>query len=422
MQPVKSLKILMVQETNWIERNVIQPHNILERLVQRGHSVQIVDYDILWSKKKDIPLRQPRQVFEQINRVIPDVYLKVTRPSIISLPLLCHASYVITSLIELRRVIIENRPDVVIGYSLTNSYPMALMLRRAGIPFLYLVLEPYHTMVPEIWLRPIARRVEGAAERLAQRVLIFTPQMRQYLLRMGVMAERIAEFRSGANLDSSPSFDGGQAKRRELGFTPDQWLILWMGWLYDFSGMREITRAIIRNPALLDGARLLIVGDGDIYPELNKIVEQHGLEQKIILTGKRPYSEIPSLLAAANVCLLPSLENDTTREIVPQKVFEYLAAGKPVVASRLPGLLTEFGQENGIVYTHQPEEAIKCAVSMAEEPELAHRLGQAGRRFAEENFDWGVITDQFEEMLRKPIKLEGVESDDAKGLHCKLWQ
>lgn len=46
------MRILLVQETNWIDRNVIHQHHLAERLAQRGHDVQVVDYDILWPERK----------------------------------------------------------------------------------------------------------------------------------------------------------------------------------------------------------------------------------------------------------------------------------------------------------------------------------------------------------------------------------
>lgn len=393
------LRILEVQETNWPDRNVIQPHHLLERLVQRGHSVQIIDYDIIWQQGAKRRLRQPRQVFPAVNKVIDGVSLPVTRPATIQLPLLCHLSWAATSLVELWRSIAARRPDVVIGYSLTNSYPMALILKRAGIPYVNWVLEPYHTMMPQRWIRPMARIMEGLAERAADRVIAFTPQMRQYLLRMGVKAERIVIFKSGASLDVyRPGVDGPD-RRQELGIAPGERLLYFMGWLYDFSGLCEIVRAVSQNPALLNGARFVIVGDGDIYHKLQAAVEQHGLAGRVILTGHRPYKEIPSLLAAADVCLLPRLENETTREIVPQKLYEYLAAGKPVVASRLPGIVAEFGTDSGIVYADHPVQALEKALELTRCPEDARRLALAARRHAEENADWEKIADEFEQVL-----------------------
>ena len=395
------MHIIEVQETNWIDRNVIQVHHLIERMIARGHTVEIIDYDILWPTRSNRKLWQPRQVFRGINKVLPGVSLQVTRPGTLQAPLACHASWAAASLLELERLIRQRKPDVLLGYSLTNSYPMALLAKAHRIPFVYLVLEPYHTLVPQSWLRPFARAVEKGALRAAERVFVFTPQMKQYAQRMGVEPERIDVYQSGVGQEIFDAGQNGNNLRGKLGIGADEWVLFFMGWLYDFSGLRQIFHAIANDPALLDGARLLVVGDGDIYHELKAIVEQHHLSPRILMTGKRPYGEIPALLATADVCLMPSLENDTTRDIVPMKVYEYLAVKRPLVASRLPGMLAEFGQESGILYTQDPLEALNQAIELGKMPAEAAKRAQAGRDFARQHADWEHSADAFEEALLK---------------------
>jgi glycosyltransferase involved in cell wall biosynthesis len=394
-----ALRILFVQETNWLERNVIQQHHLAERLARRGHQVEVIDYDILWPAKNPRPWWQPRRIFSGVSKVLEGVSLQVTRPFTIQLPLLCHASWTGSSLLELQRRIRNQKPEIVVGLSLSNSVFMAQMLKRAGIPYVSIVQEPYHTMMPQIWARPPARMVERKAMQMADRVVVFTPQMMQYAQEMGVLNGKVRVLKTGISLDLFRTGMDGSSTRRSLGIGPDQWVLFFMGWLYDFSGLREIVQAIASRPDLLEGASLVIVGDGDLHHELVESVAHAGLEDHIILTGKRPYREVPGLLAAADVCLLPSLENSTTREIVPMKVYEYLAAGKPVVAARLPGLLAEFGEDNGILYVDHPLDALRRAIGLRSDTDRVREMGAAGRRFAEQNADWEKTTQAFEELL-----------------------
>lgn len=398
------MRILLLQETNWIDRNVIHQHHLAERLAQRGHTVQVVDYDILWPERAQRRRWQPRRVFPAVSRAVPGVALPVIRPATLQWPLACHLSWAASSLAEVRRSLRTWQPDVVVGLTLTNSYPLACLLRRACVPFVDVVLEPYHTMMPQRWVRPMARTMEKLALKAAQMVVVFTPQMRSYVRQMGAREERIVVLKTGVNLDQfHPGVDGA-AQRASLGIDGDGWLLFFMGWLYDFSGLRQIVASLAQDTSLLDGARLMIVGDGDLYPELKELVEQNNLAPCVILAGHRPYADIPGLLAAADVCLLPSLENDTTRDIVPMKVYEYLAAGKPVVASRLPGLLAEFGQDGGIVYGEHPVDVLTRAVELRCRPAEARLLGMMGRRMAEQNADWEKTTDCFEGLLRRAVE------------------
>jgi len=401
------LRVLIVQETNWIDRNVIQQHHLAERLARRGHDIEIIDYDILWPERTSHPVWQSRQVFPRITRAIDGVALQVTRPGTLQLPLLAHLSWTGTSLLELHRKLSEDRFDVVIGLTLTNSYFMARYLQRRKIPYISMVQEPYHTMVPQRWLWPPARWVEQKALRASHQVIVFTPQMRNYVMSMGVGPSRITLLKTGVSLDKfHPGVDGSQV-RQELGIGRDEWVIFFMGWLYEFSGLRQIVEAIGEDPGILRDARFLIVGDGDIYHDLRSLVARYGIEKQVLMTGRRPYEQIPGLVAAANVCMLPSLLNNTTREIVPMKVYEYLAAGKPVVASNLPGLKAEFGNDSGILYANGPVAALQQAVALAQQPQLVSELSHTARRTAEENADWEKTTEELETILRRLSLYQG---------------
>ena len=85
--------------------------------------------------------------------------------------------------------------------------------------------------------------------------------------------------------------------------------------------------------------------------------------------------------------------------IVPIKMYEYMAAGKPVIATRLPGLVREFGENHGVVYVDDPRQVVSTAVRLADAGEL-RGLGASARDFVSRN-SWEVITDEFERLLRE---------------------
>ena len=79
------MRILLVQESNWLTRGPHQQHHIMEKLNLRGHDIHVLDFDIAWNQQKN-GLYSRRQVFGQVNRIYEGGYVTLTRPGIINLP------------------------------------------------------------------------------------------------------------------------------------------------------------------------------------------------------------------------------------------------------------------------------------------------------------------------------------------------
>ena len=83
-------------------------------------------------------------------------------------------------------------------------------------------------------------------------------------------------------------------------------------------------------------------------------------------------------------------------------MYEYMAAAKPVLATRLPGLVREFGEGHGVVYVDGPEQVVPRALELAREG-LLPGLGAQARAFVSGN-DWQTIVDAFESYLNGLVK------------------
>jgi glycosyltransferase involved in cell wall biosynthesis len=83
-------------------------------------------------------------------------------------------------------------------------------------------------------------------------------------------------------------------------------------------------------------------------------------------------------------------------------MYEYMAMRKPVIATKLPGLMREFGENNGVVYVDKPEDAISGAMELIQSGKI-EELGQKARSFVE-RYSWENITDQFDKILERAIK------------------
>lgn len=397
-QSVNRMKILIVQDTDWLNRNPAQQHHLADRLSLRGHKVRAIDYEILWRATGKRELFSRRQVFEHISKTINGADITVIRPGILKIPWFDYISPIFSHRAEIGRQIKEFAPNVIWGQGILSPYLAAKAARRVGLPFIYYKLDASHRLIPTKFLQPIGWIIERRAFKMAAKVLVINEGLRQYAIKMGASPDRTKVLRAGiSNEQFSPTVNG-DAVRQQYGFMEKDVVLFFMGWLYDFSGLKEVAQQL----AQIDNhnIKLLIVGEGDAYEELQKIQEKYNLQGRVILAGQQPYKEMPAFVAASDICLLPAYSSEKImRDIVPIKMYEYMAARKPVITTKLPGVMKEFGEGNGVVYIDRPEDVVEKAIELVSSGSLSE-LGTKSRKFVE-RYSWDNITDEFESILKE---------------------
>jgi glycosyltransferase involved in cell wall biosynthesis len=273
--------------------------------------------------------------------------------------------------------------------------------RENNIPFLYYWIDVLHRLIPFKPFQPIGKIIESGVLRQADRVLVINEKLRDYVTKLGARPERTQVLRAGINLEQFKPNINLDAIRKQYRFKEEDIILFFMGWLYRFSGLKEITSRLAGSEN--NNFKLLIVGEGDAYKELQEIRERFNLQDRVILTGKKSYQEIPNLIAAANVCLLPAYPwEPIMQDIVPIKMYEYMAMKKPVISTKLPGVMKEFGEDNGVVYVDRPEDVVPKAIELVQNGKV-EELGAKARSFVEK-YSWDNITDDFEKILEEVIE------------------
>lgn len=389
------MRILVVQESGYLERGPHQGHHLLERMVQRGHEVRVIDFPIDWKAQNDGSILSPRIVkAKAFKAVAPGV--TVIRPAIIQLPALSYISLLVTHSREISRQIREFNPDVIVGFGLLNASISIRLARRHNIPFIYYVIDELHRLVPEAIFKPIAKAVEMSNNRLADKVISINQGLKEYTEEMRAEQSKTKIIRAGVSFDKFALADG-TAIRQRFGFNDEDTVLFFMGWLYDFSGLDEIALSLARSDN--KHLKMLVLGKGELWDRLNDIKNQEGLGDRLILEGWKPYDEVPSYVAAADICLLPAKRIKIMENIVPIKMYEYLAAGKVVFATGLSGIRKEFGTGNGVMYINSPEEVIPLAEKIRNNGTLVTE-GKNGQAFVRPN-DWDRMTNEFESLLQE---------------------
>jgi len=398
---VGAVKILLVQDTDWLLRGPHQQHHLAERLSLKGHQIRVIDYEFLWRTQGKKELRSKRQELNNLSRFYDGAKITLVRPGIVKIPWLDYVSILFSYKEEIRNQIQDFCPDVIVGFGILNTYLAVRAAKENDIPFIYYWIDVLHRLVPFKPFRPVAKWLESRTLRQADKVLVINGRLKDYVEELGASPERTRVLGAGIDIERFDPATRGETVRRRYGLNDEDIVLFFMGWLYRFSGLKEVALQLVQidNPSL----KLLIVGEGDAYEALQQIREEHNLKDSLILTGKKPYQEIPSFIAASNICLLPAYPDEKImQDIVPIKMYEYMAMKKPVIATRLPGVMREFGEDNGVVYVDRPEEAATKALELIQSGKI-EELGGKARRFVEK-YSWQSITDEFEKILKETVE------------------
>jgi glycosyltransferase involved in cell wall biosynthesis len=252
----------------------------------------------------------------------------------------------------------------------------------------------------------VLERLELAAYAAADQVVVVSEGFRADLIRRGVPPEKVHTIRNGVDLErftslpeSSRDRDGLRAR---LGAGPDDCLALYAG----THGISQALSAVADAAALLDrqaipgeGIRIAFVGDGADKKRLQRRVNELGLRNVVLLPGV-PSAEMPALLAAADICLVPLRNVPLFATFIPSKMFEYLAAGKAVVGSVSGEAAQILAEAGAVVVPPEDSGSLAAAISaLAADPQLRAVIGQTGRAFAERCYDRAALAREYRKIL-----------------------
>jgi len=262
---------------------------------------------------------------------------------------------------------------------------------RLGIPHLLEVNSPltreragYETLVLQGWAARCERRVLAAADRL----LVVTDVLRDILLQDGLEARRVVVIPNGADMSLYAERVPRQHEELVVGFT---------GFFRPWHGLEGLVDALA-DGALPPGARLLLVGDGPSRADLEARAASRGVSERVRITGSVERQAIPELVRSMDVCVQPA----ATPWASPLKLFEYMAAGRAIVAPDQPNLREVLGHErDALLFDPGDPRAMSAAVvRLGRDAALREALGAAARqRVLDAPFTWDANARRVEDLV-----------------------
>lgn len=232
----------------------------------------------------------------------------------------------------------------------------------------------------------VARRVFAAATRL----IAVSHGVGSYLQELTPTSSKITVIPNGVDVRRfSPQ------RAPKLPREPGVITIGFVGTLKPWHGVDDLVDAFAQLTGRGIRARLLIVGDGPVGPELRRQVHLAGLDSVVQFIGAVTPIEMPGWLTTMDIAVAPYPER-TDFYFSPLKVFEYMAAGRAIVASRI-GQLTEVLTDFESARFCRPGDAKHLAETLAQlcgDRKQRLSLGQTARRLAERRHSWNSVAQQ----------------------------
>jgi glycosyltransferase involved in cell wall biosynthesis len=232
---------------------------------------------------------------------------------------------------------------------------------------------------------------EDAALKAAARILVVSEIDYCSLIERGIEPERVVVNPNGVDAQRF-AIGGGSEMRRRHEIERDRIVVGFVGSFGPWHGAPVLARAFTEAAARTDRLHLLLIGDGRELELTSRILREAGLENRATATGQVPPHEIPAYLEACDILVSPHVPLPDGIEFFgsPTKLFEYMAAGKGIIASRLGqiGDVLEHGVTAWLVEPGEVTSLTEGLLRLAASPELLRELGAGARRHALERHSW----------------------------------
>ena len=252
----------------------------------------------------------------------------------------------------------------------------------------------------------IGKKMRGFFFRQANKMVAVTTGIKKELVNSyKIPPNSIEVIPNGANTDIFKPMDQEKV-RVELCLSNEFKYVCFVGNLAPWQGVEYLIQAAPRILKTCPDAHFLIVGDGQMKNEWMESTQKLEVSENFIFTGSIPFVQVPLYINASDVCVAPFvLARNDKIGLSPLKVYEYMACGKTVVASRISGVSDLLKESSGgiAITPEKPDELADTVIKLLQNEDIRKQMGINGREYVVENYSWARVVKKVADVCENVI-------------------
>lgn len=306
---------------------------------------------------------------------------------------------------HIRRIIGHEMPDAIhihdlplaaIGYEMRTGNKIRFILDLHENWPAFLEISRHANTLPGRILSSVKqwRSYELNYCKKADHVIVVIEEARERLIKLGIDSSKISVI---ANYPMLSDFK--DLEECHIQATGKQ-ILFYAGGINKHRGLEYVIKALPDLKKQYPAIECWILGDGNYRLFLEKLVKKLGLKQNVIFTGQVPYKTVLKKLAESTVTVIPHVKSEHTDSTIPHKLFQYLYAGKPVIASNcapVERIIRETG--GGITYQwDSPADFIEKYTSIRDSMKSFNPLKL--REIIKDKYSWEMQSEDLQEIYK----------------------
>jgi len=377
---------------------------ITKELISRGHKVTVISSSLFFSEKN------AKKNIDGIEVIYINAPYKNTmgpfRRFLSFSQFMVKATWIALFAKDIDLVIATSTP-------LTIGLPALVLRLFKRIPYIFEVRDLW----PEVPIQmgglknPLLINLAISFEKLiykkALHIIALSPGMQEGIIKKGAAPEKISMIPNMAKIDKFWPREPNQKILKEYSINPQSFKVIHFGSMNIANGLDYILKAalIIKQEIKDSNIEFIFLGDGRDKKRCTEIVERDGLKSVFFL-DKVPMDITSEIVNICNISLVPFLNLPVLATNSPNKLFDSLSAGKPVIVNSAGWTkdMVEIHKIGAYVNPNKPDELAQLIISWKDKPEEVKNMGKNARDLALRKYDKKILCKQFADIVDYYIK------------------